>query len=44
MHTPKAAMLCYGLAVFFIFAVAFYSSTKLLVAADALAPAASSAK
>jgi hypothetical protein len=42
MHNPRVAMLCYGLAVVFILAVAFYSPTKLLIAADALAPATAS--
>jgi|HubBroStandDraft_5_1064220.scaffolds.fasta_scaffold21580_6 hypothetical protein len=34
MHRPKVAVLCYLIALGFILAVAFHSSTKLLVAAD----------
>jgi hypothetical protein len=39
MHNSKVAIVCYAMAVGFILAVAFHSSTKLLVAADTPAAA-----
>jgi hypothetical protein len=34
MHSSRVAIVCYAMAVGFILAVAFHSSTKLLAAAD----------
>ena len=44
MHNPKVAIICYALAVGFILAVAFHSTSKLLAAADDPAPAATTVK
>jgi hypothetical protein len=42
MHNSKVAIICYAAAVGFILAVAFHSPAKLLMEADALAPATTS--
>jgi hypothetical protein len=42
MHNSKVAVICYAVAVSFILAVAFHSPAKLLMGADALAPATTS--
>jgi hypothetical protein len=42
MHNSKVAIICYAVAVGFILAVAFHSPAKLLMEADALAPATTS--
>jgi hypothetical protein len=42
MHNSKVAVICYAAAVSFILAVAFHSPAKLLMGADALAPATTS--
>jgi hypothetical protein len=44
MHNSKVAILCYAMAVGFVLAVAFHSTSKLLVASDDPAPTASSVK